>query len=70
VLEFSSDRKRMSTVIRTPTGRLLAFVKGADNAVLAKARPDTPQSLLKQLDQDLHTFSTQVIPLHTCGITC
>lgn len=29
VLEFSSDRKRMSVIVRTPSGRLRLYCKGA-----------------------------------------
>jgi magnesium-transporting ATPase (P-type) len=36
VLEFSSDRKRMSVVVRGPQGRLQLISKGADNVMLAR----------------------------------
>lgn len=31
VLEFNSDRKRMSVIVREPTGRILMLCKGADS---------------------------------------
>ncbi|WIA18543.1 hypothetical protein OEZ85_009989 [Tetradesmus obliquus] len=36
VLEFSSDRKRMSVVVRCPAGQLRLISKGADNVMLAR----------------------------------
>jgi magnesium-transporting ATPase (P-type) len=39
VLEFSSDRKRMSVVVRAPDNRLLLMTKGADTVVLARLAP-------------------------------
>jgi magnesium-transporting ATPase (P-type) len=39
VLEFSSDRKRMSVVCRAPDGRVLVLTKGADAVLLARLAP-------------------------------
>ena len=33
LLEFSSDRKRMSVIVRTPGNEILMVTKGADSAV-------------------------------------
>ncbi|XP_078475034.1 phospholipid-transporting ATPase IA-like isoform X3 [Lampetra planeri] len=33
VLEFSSNRKRMSVIVRTPSGSLKLYCKGADNVI-------------------------------------
>ncbi|KAH6556188.1 hypothetical protein KP509_1Z197900 [Ceratopteris richardii] len=33
VIEFSSNRKRMSVIVRTPDGSLLLFCKGADDVI-------------------------------------
>lgn len=40
VLEFSSDRKRMSILCRTPNGRLRLYSKGADAVILNRLAPD------------------------------
>lgn len=42
VLEFSSDRKRMSIIVRSPDGRLLLMTKGADSIVLARIAAGEP----------------------------
>uniref|UniRef100_A0A673G9F3 Phospholipid-transporting ATPase n=1 Tax=Sinocyclocheilus rhinocerous TaxID=307959 RepID=A0A673G9F3_9TELE len=36
VLEFSSNRKRMSVIVRTPTGKLRLYCKGADNVIFER----------------------------------
>ena len=46
VLEFSSDRKRMSVIVRTPSGKIKLFCKGADTVIyerLGSAAPTGPQ---------------------------
>jgi len=34
VIEFDSDRKRMTTIVETPTGEILVCCKGADSVVM------------------------------------
>ncbi|KAK6486294.1 phospholipid-transporting ATPase IB-like [Huso huso] len=36
VLEFSSSRKRMSVIVRTPSGKLRLYCKGADNVIMER----------------------------------
>lgn len=36
VIEFNSDRKRMSVVVRDPVGRLMIVCKGADSIINAR----------------------------------
>ncbi|KAF2070558.1 hypothetical protein CYY_008121 [Polysphondylium violaceum] len=40
VLEFNSDRKRMSVIVRSPQGRIILYCKGADTTVLPLLRKD------------------------------
>ncbi|KYR02985.1 P-type ATPase [Tieghemostelium lacteum] len=40
VLEFNSDRKRMSVILRTPEGRIILYCKGADTTVMPLLRSD------------------------------
>eukprot|EP01012_Entosiphon_sulcatum_P010866 TRINITY_DN1648_c0_g1_i1.p1 TRINITY_DN1648_c0_g1~~TRINITY_DN1648_c0_g1_i1.p1 ORF type:complete len:589 (+),score=115.01 TRINITY_DN1648_c0_g1_i1:1192-2958(+) len=59
VCEFSSDRKRMSVVVRTRSGEVILLMKGADTMMLAIADRSTPdrerwyQHLKEQLDPGL-----------------
>lgn len=42
VLGFTSDRKRMSVIVRTPEGRIRIICKGADTVMLPRLRRDLP----------------------------
>ncbi|KAK5584312.1 hypothetical protein RB653_005920 [Dictyostelium firmibasis] len=44
VLDFSSERKRMSVIVRTPTGRLMLYCKGADSVIFDKLAPNQPNA--------------------------
>jgi phospholipid-translocating ATPase len=37
--EFTSDRKRMSVLLRLPSGRLRLYIKGADDMIMARLAP-------------------------------
>ncbi|RKO89133.1 hypothetical protein BDK51DRAFT_23151 [Blyttiomyces helicus] len=60
-LEFTSDRKRMSIIVRTPTGIHL-YCKGADNIILQRLSPDpalNPPELISGTETALQRFSEQ-----------
>ncbi|UJR35768.1 hypothetical protein I4U23_028516 [Adineta vaga] len=40
VLEFSSDRKRMSVIVRTPNNEIKLFCKGADSVIIERLAPN------------------------------
>ena len=42
VCEFNSTRKRMSTVVRCPDGRIKLFCKGADTVILERLSENQP----------------------------
>ncbi|KAF2126062.1 phospholipid-transporting ATPase-like protein [Dothidotthia symphoricarpi CBS 119687] len=42
VCEFNSTRKRMSTIFRTPEGKLVLYCKGADTVILERLSKDNP----------------------------
>ncbi|OJA14910.1 hypothetical protein AZE42_09450 [Rhizopogon vesiculosus] len=49
ICEFNSTRKRMSTVVRTPSGSIKLYCKGADTVIierLAKSQPYTEKTLV------------------------
>lgn len=49
---FSSDRKMMSIVVKSPTGEYLIYSKGADSVLHNKLRQDNKEDLL---DLDLRS---------------
>jgi phospholipid-transporting ATPase len=46
VIEFTSNRKRMSIVVKDPVGRLMLLTKGADNVIFDRLRKDQTQTPL------------------------
>ena len=60
VLEFNSDRGRMSTIARGPDGTIRLFCKGSDAKMLQLLGKDTPQGLTEATHKNLHLFATQV----------
>ncbi|KAJ3205624.1 hypothetical protein HDU82_005066 [Entophlyctis luteolus] len=44
VLEFNSDRKRMSVIIRRPEGQIILLVKGADSVIFERLAPPANQA--------------------------
>lgn len=42
VLEFNSTRKRMSTLVRGPDGKIKIYCKGADTVILERLSPNQP----------------------------
>lgn len=62
VMEFSSDRGRMSVIVRAPDGTIRLLVKGSDAKMLALLRPDTPKAHLEETNKNLHLFATQARP--------
>jgi phospholipid-transporting ATPase len=60
VLEFSSDRKRMSVIVRAPDGKIHLYCKGADNIIierLDKRESVHPPALIHTVNEALKEFS-------------
>eukprot|EP00301_Raphidiophrys_heterophryoidea_P000583 c10294_g1_i2.p1 GENE.c10294_g1_i2~~c10294_g1_i2.p1 ORF type:complete len:859 (-),score=189.42 c10294_g1_i2:1804-4380(-) len=56
-LEFTSDRKRMSIVLRCPDGRLLLLSKGADTEILKRLKLSSLE-LIQATKQNLISFAS------------
>uniref|UniRef100_A0A674GA17 Phospholipid-transporting ATPase n=1 Tax=Taeniopygia guttata TaxID=59729 RepID=A0A674GA17_TAEGU len=57
VLEFSSNRKRMSVIVRTPAGQLRLYCKGADNVIFERLSKDS--QYMEQTLCHLEYFATE-----------
>ncbi|WVR06936.1 hypothetical protein IAU60_003972 [Kwoniella sp. DSM 27419] len=57
VCEFNSSRKRMSTVVRCPDGRIKLYTKGADTVILERLAPD--QAFTEQTLVHLEDYATE-----------
>lgn len=44
VIEFTSSRKRMSVIVRTPTGQIKIFCKGADTVIYERLSENGPSA--------------------------
>ncbi|KAM5195408.1 phospholipid-transporting ATPase IG isoform 2-T4 [Hipposideros larvatus] len=51
-LNFDPVRRRMSVIVKTPTGDILLFCKGADSAVFPRVRKDEIASTKVHVDQN------------------
>jgi magnesium-transporting ATPase (P-type) len=59
VMEFSSERQRMSVIVRCPDGTIKLFCKGADAMMLRRIRSNTSDDLLERVKDNLHFFATK-----------
>ena len=59
-IDFTSDRKRMSVVMRElETNQLFLFCKGADSMILKRLSPENSIEVLDKTKEDLKTFSKE-----------
>lgn len=67
-LEFNSDRKRMSIIVRTPDSRVLLMCKGADSIILKRLAAGEPgvETVMKHLVSTATTCPPAWGPLAAC----
>ncbi|XP_066209607.1 phospholipid-transporting ATPase IC isoform X3 [Saccopteryx leptura] len=59
ILDFNSDRKRMSIIVKTPEGHIRLYCKGADTVIYERLHPTNPT---KQETQDaLDVFASETL---------
>lgn len=58
ILEFNSDRKRMSAIVRTPAGRIKLYIKGADSIIAKRLSPASVQEFAAT-EAALTVFATE-----------
>lgn len=56
VLEFTSDRKRMSVIVRDSKGQIWVFMKGAESHVLPLC-DKTPRNLIQVTQSHVNDFA-------------
>ncbi|KAK4533039.1 hypothetical protein CCYA_CCYA15G3896 [Cyanidiococcus yangmingshanensis] len=61
VLEFTSDRKRMSVIVRRPNGSIRLYIKGADSVMLGRSRAtsadDKMTNTMHGIQKAVHQFA-------------
>ncbi|KAG8456790.1 hypothetical protein GDO86_002538 [Hymenochirus boettgeri] len=58
ILDFNSDRKRMSIIVREPDGHIKLYCKGADTVIYERLHPDNPRKDETQKALDLFANET------------
>ena len=58
VIEFTSTRKRMSVVVRTPDNRILVMTKGADSIIISKLKAGQ-EKLIDKTSEFLTDYANQ-----------
>lgn len=66
VLEFNSDRKRMSVIVRCPDGKIKIYVKGADTVINRRLSRSGQEFKAKTL-HDLEDFASQGLRTLCCA---
>lgn len=59
VIDFSSARKRMTIIVKSPEGNIELFCKGADNVILERQAKNTDRDFLEMLNTAITEFSRQ-----------
>lgn len=57
LLEFNSTRKRMSVVVRNPSGQLVLYCKGADSVIYERLAADHDPELKAATARDMEAFA-------------
>ncbi|KAF5970853.1 phospholipid-translocating ATPase [Fusarium bulbicola] len=58
-LEFNSSRKRMSSIVRMPDGRIVLFCKGADSIIYSRLKRGEQKELRKTTAEHLEMFARE-----------
>ncbi|XP_037051247.1 probable phospholipid-transporting ATPase IA isoform X4 [Bradysia coprophila] len=68
VLEFTSTRKRMSVIVRTPTGEIKLYCKGADTVIFERLSPNG-QTFRDITLRHLEDFATEGLRTLCCAVS-
>ncbi|EGG00206.1 putative aminophospholipid translocase [Melampsora larici-populina 98AG31] len=58
IIAFNSSRKRMSSLVRCPDGRIKLICKGADSIIMSRLRSDHDLESKNRTNLDLEAFAT------------
>ncbi|XP_039606400.1 phospholipid-transporting ATPase IC [Polypterus senegalus] len=59
MLDFNSDRKRMSVILRFPNGKIRLYCKGADTVIYERLHPDARN--IKDTQEALDVFANETL---------
>lgn len=58
-IEFNSTRKRMSSIVRMPDGRIILICKGADSVIYGRLKKGDQKELRKETAEHLEMFARE-----------
>jgi phospholipid-translocating ATPase len=58
-IEFNSTRKRMSSIVKMPDGRIMLFCKGADSVIYARLKRGEQKELRQETAEHLELFARE-----------
>ena len=58
-IEFNSSRKRMSSIIKMPDGRIILFCKGADSVIYSRLKKGEQKELRAETAKHLEMFAVE-----------
>jgi phospholipid-translocating ATPase len=59
IMEFNSDRKRMSLIVQRPEGEIILLCKGADSVIYERLSDDNDEELLSKTMDHLGKFANE-----------
>ncbi|XP_068107396.1 phospholipid-transporting ATPase IC-like [Hyperolius riggenbachi] len=59
ILDFNSDRKRMSIIVREPSGKIRLYCKGADTVIYERLHPNNPKK--DETQEALDVFANETL---------
>jgi phospholipid-translocating ATPase len=59
ILEFNSTRKRMSSIVRMPDGRIMLYCKGADSIIYSRLKKGEQPELRRTTAEHLEMFARE-----------
>lgn len=67
VMEFTSDRRRMSVILRDPEGKVVIYSKGADSIMMERLSSTVDSKLKKTTQEHIDEFSLEGLRTLICG---
>ena len=59
IIEFNSDRKRMSVIVKRPEGDIFLFCKGADSVIYERLSSSLSESLVNDTSSHMEVFANE-----------
>uniref|UniRef100_F1LG79 Phospholipid-transporting ATPase IA n=1 Tax=Ascaris suum TaxID=6253 RepID=F1LG79_ASCSU len=57
VLEFTSTRRRMGVIVKSPSSKIKLYIKGADSVILPRLSADVDRKLIETTTAHLVDFA-------------